>query len=121
MHFKKLLIHAMLQVQYGDGDVEELEDHEVMSALASGPRTHLILPGGLVGGPEEPSLVMHGSCVTVNFVEEGCWPCRVEEVWEHRETLRQFIFVREVRVNAPGFEVARALLLTWHLLTSSLG
>ena len=66
--------HCHLQVQHGDGDGEELEDLEVMSALATGPRNFMLL-----AGEADPCLAMQGKFVSADCEEEGCWPCRTED------------------------------------------
>lgn len=79
-------------VQYEDGDSEDLEDHEVLEQLATGPYSSLPFTDST---PCER--ILHpGDFVTVTFADEGVCPCRIEELWILSPGRVHFAMVREV-------------------------
>lgn len=79
-------------VQYEDGDSEDLEDHEVLEQLATGPYSSLPFTDST---PSERNL-HPGDFVTVTFADEGVYPCRIEELWILSPGRVHFAMVREV-------------------------
>ncbi|KAK9843309.1 hypothetical protein WJX74_010110 [Apatococcus lobatus] len=100
--------HFFQHVQYVDGDSEDLEDHEILQQLASGPFSAM----AFTSTTGQKTHLQPGDFVTVSFAEGGERPCRIEELWMWVADRESYAVVREASCSkAIGMQIYTARII----------